>query len=63
MIEELDVTEVVRAVELVRETYRTSMLRFSGWEKAPNSGDEFGEAINQLPIQGVSRRSSLCVEA
>ncbi|MDB5393645.1 MAG: hypothetical protein JWM91_1151 [Rhodospirillales bacterium] len=51
MIEELDVTEVVRAVELVRETYRTSMLRFSGWERPPNSGDELGEAINQLQFR------------
>lgn len=48
MIEELDTTEVVRAVEVVRETYRTSMLRFSGWEKAPNCDGESAETINRL---------------
>jgi hypothetical protein len=48
MIEELDVTEVVRAVELVRESYRSSVARFSGWEKAPRNYGESGESINQL---------------
>jgi hypothetical protein len=48
MIEELDVTEVVRAVELVRETYRASQLRFSGWDRAPSDDGESCETVRHL---------------
>lgn len=36
MIEELDTTEVARAVELVRDTYRNFALRLSGAAKVPD---------------------------
>jgi hypothetical protein len=48
MVEELDVTEVVRAVELVRETYRASQLRFWGWERAPRDDGDSYERIKPL---------------
>ena len=44
MVDEIDLTELVRAVEQVRESYRTPLLRLRARREAPTrSGGEFCE--------------------
>jgi hypothetical protein len=44
MVDEIDLSELLRAVEQVREIYRTPLPRPSSTRPAPRNGGEFYEA-------------------
>ena len=44
MVDEIDLSELLRAVEQVREIYRTPLPRRSGQRQVPRNGGEFYEA-------------------
>ncbi len=44
MVDDIDLSELLRAVEQVREIYRTPLLRPSNARPAPRNGGEFFEA-------------------
>jgi hypothetical protein len=43
MVDEIDLSELLRAVEQVREIYRTPLARCSSARPAPRNGGEFYE--------------------
>ena len=48
MVDEIDLTELVRAVEQVRESYRTPLPRLRGRRQAPRNGGESFNATGRL---------------
>ena len=48
MVDDIDLTELVRAVEQVRESYRTPLLRPRGRQLMPRNGGEFFEPNARL---------------
>jgi hypothetical protein len=48
MVDEIDLTELVRAVEQVRESYRTPLPRLRARREAPRNGGEFCEPKGRL---------------
>jgi hypothetical protein len=48
MADEIDLTELVRAVEQIRESYRTPLLPFRGWRQKPRNGGEYYEPAGRL---------------
>jgi hypothetical protein len=44
MVDDIDLSELLRAVEQVREIYRTPLRRPSSTRPAPRNGGEFFEA-------------------
>jgi len=51
MVDDIDLSELLRAVEQVREIYRTPLPRPSSARPAPRNGGEFFEA--KRPFRSV----------